>query len=59
MNGLNILIFIVVIIYGIMIPTITIRQILRYYKNKKIKEESLSKKEKIKELEKKIEKLKK
>ena len=59
MNGLNILIFIVVIIYGIMIPTITIRQILRYYKNKKIKEEPLSKKEKIKELEKKIEKLKK
>ena len=59
MNGLNILIFIVVIIYGIMIPTITIRQILRYYKNKKIKEESLSKKEKIKDLEKQIEKLKK
>tara|TARA_S200000501_G_C20674010_1_gene677619 strand:- start:15 stop:194 length:180 start_codon:yes stop_codon:yes gene_type:complete len=59
MNGLNILIFIVVIIYGIMIPTITIRQILRYYKTKKIKEEPLSKKEKIKELEKQIEKLKK
>ena len=59
MNGLNVLIFIVVIIYGIMIPTITIRQILRYYKNKKIKEESLSKKEKIKDLEKQIEKLKK
>ena len=59
MSALNIFIVIVIIIYGVVIPVITIRQILRYYKNKKIKEESLSKKEKIKDLEKQIEKLKK
>ena len=59
MSALNIFIVIVIIIYGVVIPVITIRQILRYYKTKKIKEEPLSKKEKIKELEKQIEKLKK
>jgi len=59
MSAFNIFIIIVIIIYGIIIPTITIRQIVWYYKNKKNKEKSLSKKEKIKELEKQIEKLKK
>ena len=58
MSALNIFIVIVIIIYGVVIPVITIRQILWYYKNKKNKEKSLSKKEKIKELEKQIEKLK-
>ena len=55
MSALNIFIVIVIIIYGVVIPVITIRQILWYYKNKKNKEKSLSKKEKIKELEKQIE----
>ena len=59
MSALNIFIVIVIIIYGIIIPAITIRQIVLYYKNKKNKELSSSKKEKIKELEKQIEKLKK
>ena len=59
MSAFNIFITIVIIIYGIIIPAITIRQIVWYYKNKKNKELSLSKKEKIKELEKQIEKLKK
>ena len=59
MSALNIFIVIVIIIYGIIIPAITIRQIVWYYKNKKNKELSSSKKEKIKELEKQIEKLKK
>ena len=59
MSAFNIFIIIVIIIYGIIIPAITIRQIVWYYKNKKNKELSLSKKEKIKELEKQIEKLKK
>jgi len=59
MSLLNIFIIIIIIIYGIVIPAITVRQIVRYYKNKKNKEEPLSKNEKIKELEKQIEKLKK
>tara|TARA_E500000331_G_C17008509_1_gene605302 strand:- start:126 stop:305 length:180 start_codon:yes stop_codon:yes gene_type:complete len=59
MSLLNIFIIIIIIIYGIVIPTITVRQIVWYYKNKKNKEEPLSKNEKIKELEKQIEKLKK
>tara|TARA_A100001234_G_C12546554_1_gene351231 strand:- start:393 stop:572 length:180 start_codon:yes stop_codon:yes gene_type:complete len=59
MSAFNIFIIIVIIIYGIIIPTITIRQIVWHYKNKKNKELSSSKKDKIKELEKQIEKLKK
>lgn len=59
MSAFNIFIIIVIIIYGIIIPAITIRQIVWHYKNKKNKELSSSKKEKIKELEKQIEKLKK
>ena len=59
MNAMNIFIIIIIIIYGIFIPAITVRQILWYYRNKKIKEKSLSKKDKIKELERQIEKLKK
>tara|TARA_B100001094_G_C18154787_1_gene785769 strand:- start:777 stop:956 length:180 start_codon:yes stop_codon:yes gene_type:complete len=59
MSLLNIFIIIIIIIYGIVIPVITVRQIVWYYKNKKNKEEPLSKNEKIKELEKQIEKLKK
>ena len=59
MSAFNIFIAIVIIIYGIIIPAITIRQIFWYYNNKKNKELSSSKKEKIKELEKQIEKLKK
>ena len=59
MSAFNIFIIIAMIIYGIIIPAITIRQIVWYYKNKKNKELSSSKKEKIKELEKQIEKLKK
>ena len=59
MSAFNIFIVIVIIIYGIIIPAITIRQIIWYYKTKKNKELSSSKKEKIKELEKQIEKLKK
>ena len=59
MSAFNIFIAIVIIIYGIIIPAITIRQIVWYYKNKKNKEKSLSKKDKIKELERQIEKLKK
>ena len=59
MSALNIFIVIVIIIYGIIIPAITIRQIVWYYKGKKNKEISSVKKEKIKELEKQIEKLKK
>ncbi|MBA4715525.1 MAG: hypothetical protein H2015_02940 [Chloroflexi bacterium] len=59
MSLLNIFIIIIIIIYGIVIPAITVRQIVWYYKNKKNKEEPLSKNEKIKELEKQIEKLKK
>ena len=59
MSILNIFIIIIIIIYGIVIPTITVRQIVWYYKNKKNKEEPLSKNEKIKELEKQIKKLKK
>ena len=59
MSLLNIFIIIIIIIYGIVIPAITVRQIIWYYKNKKNKEEPLSKNEKIKELEKQIEKLKK
>ena len=59
MSAFNIFIIIVIIIYGIIIPAITIRQIVWYYKNKKNKELSSLKKEKIKELEKQIEKLKK
>tara|TARA_B100001989_G_C24460055_1_gene423659 strand:+ start:835 stop:1014 length:180 start_codon:yes stop_codon:yes gene_type:complete len=59
MSAFNIFIIIVIIIYGIVIPAITIRQIVWYYKNKKNKELSSLKKEKIKELEKQIEKLKK
>tara|TARA_B100000941_G_scaffold290565_1_gene273593 strand:+ start:2727 stop:2930 length:204 start_codon:yes stop_codon:yes gene_type:complete len=58
MNAFNIFILIVIIIYGIIIPAITIRQIVWYYKGKKEKKISSSKKEKIKELEKQIEKLK-
>ena len=54
MSAFNIFIAIVIIIYGIIIPAITIRQIVWYYKNKKNKELSSSKKEKIKELEKQI-----
>ena len=56
MSALNIFI---VIIYGIIIPAITIRQIVWYYKGKKNKEISSAKKDKIRELEKEIEKLKK
>ena len=59
MSLLNIFIIIIIIIYGIVIPAITVRQIVWYDKNKKNKEEPLSKNEKIKELEKQIEKLKK
>ena len=59
MSALNIFIVIVIVIYGIIIPAITIRQIVWYYKGKKNKEISSAKKEKIKELEKQIEKLKK
>ena len=59
MSTINIFIIVLIIIYGIIIPAITIRQIVWYYKNKKNKELSSSKKEKIKELEKQIEKLKK
>ena len=55
MSAFNIFIAIVIIIYGIIIPAITIRQIVWYYKNKKNKELSSLKKEKIKELEKQIE----
>ena len=59
MSALNIFIVIVIIIYGIIIQEITIRQIVWYYKGKKNKEISSSKKHKIRELEKEIEKLKK
>ena len=59
MNALNIFIIIIIIIYVVVIPAITVRQILWYYRNKKNKEKSLSKKDKIKELERQIEKLKK
>ena len=59
MSAFNIFIVIVIIIYGIIIPAITIRQIAWYYKGKKNKEISSSKKDKIRELEKEIEKLKK
>ena len=59
MSALNIFIVIVILIYGIIIPAITIRQIVWYYKSKKNKEISSSKKDKIRELEKEIEKLKK
>ena len=51
MSALNIFIVIVIIIYVVIIPVITIRQILWYYKNKKNKEKSLSKKDKIKEID--------
>ena len=59
MSALNIFIVIVIIIYGIIIPAITIRQIVWYYKGKKNKDISSAKKDKISELEKEIEKLKK
>ena len=54
MSAFNIFLIIVIIIYGIIIPTITIRQIVWYYKNKKKKELSSSKKDKIKEIKKKL-----